>query len=538
MSTIVDRPVVENSPLPGRQEAVRLPQAARPAAQPPERPLHLWEAYALVFVSSACTLVIEILAGRLLAPYLGVSLYTWTSIIGVILAGITVGNYVGGALADRAASRALLRRLYLYSVVTVIAIIVLAPTAADRLSVTALPLMLRIVLTTVVAFLVPATILGTITPIVVKLSLHRLDDAGLTVGRIYAVSAAGSIGGTFLTGFLLIDLFGSRVIVMLVAATLLLCGLVVAPWRVARAERVLPTLVLAFLLLATPFLYAVKALPGPCATETSYFCIRTEQIRARDGRQATGVFLDRLMHSSLILDDPQYLGYEYEEAYRVLTDDRLVRDPALNLLIIGAGGYAFPRYMVAQHPQASVEVLEIDPGVVRFNQERLALPVDSPIVSHVGDARLFLNGANGPTPRNKYAVVHEDAINDVSVPYHLTTLEFHHLVKQSMTPDGLYLINLIDSGRQGRFVQAYVNTLQRAFGHIAIYALNGQIGHPGHATFVIAASDAPFSVLPIAGWTAYAPDDFARQFIARVDLILTDDHAPVDTLLQPALNDR
>lgn len=538
MATIIERPTIA---VPSRQEqqaGAPPPSRATLAARPPERPLHLWEAYALVFISSACTLVIEILAGRLLAPYLGVSLYTWTSIIGVILAGITVGNYVGGALADRAASRALLRRLYLYSVVTVIAIIVLAPTVADRLSVTALPLMLRIVLTTVIAFLVPATILGTITPIVVKLSLHRLDDAGLTVGRIYAVSAAGSIGGTFLTGFLLIDLFGSRVIIMLVAATLLLCGLVVAPWRVARAERILPALVLAFLLLATPFLYAVKALPGPCATETSYFCIRTEQIKLRDGRLATGVFLDRLMHSSLILDDPNYLGYDYQEAYRVLTDDRLARNPSLNLLVIGAGGYAFPRYMVAQHPQASVEVLEIDPGVVRFNQERLGLPTDSPIVSHSGDARLFLNGANGPAPRNKYAVIHEDAINDVSVPYHLTTLEFHRLVKQSMTPDGLYLVNLIDSGRQGRFVQAYVNTVQQVFGHVVVYALDGQVGRPGHATFVIAASDGPVQALPIAGWTAFAPDDFARQFIARVDLILTDDHAPVDTLLQPALNDR
>lgn len=244
------------------------------------------------------------------------------------------------------------------------------------------------------------------------------------------------------------------------------------------------------------------------------------------------------MHGSVILDDPGYLGYDYEQAYRVLTDDQLARDPSLDLLVIGAGGYVFPRYMAARHPQATVEVLEIDPGVVRFNQQHLALPTDSPIVSHVGDARLFLNGANGPAPRNKYKVVHEDAINDVSVPYHLTTLEFHRLVKGSMTPDGLYLVNLIDSGLQGRFVQAYVNTVRRAFANVTIYALNGQLGRPGHATFVIAASDAPLQVLPIPGWTAFTPDDFARQFIARVDLILTDDHAPVDTLLQPALNDR
>jgi spermidine synthase len=319
---------------------------------------------------------------------------------------------------------------------------------------------------------------------------------------------------------------------------LLLIGLVIAPWRVPRSERVMPTLVLCFLLLATPFLYATKALPGPCQTETSYFCIRTEQVKASDGRSATGLFLDRLMHGSVILDDPTFLGYDYEVAYRALTDDQLARDPSLNLLVIGAGGYVFPRYMAAQHPQATVEVLEIDPGVIHFNQQHLGLPVDSPIISHAGDARLFLNGANGPAPRNKYKVVHEDAINDVSVPYHLTTLEFHHLVKQSMTPDGLYLVNLIDSGLQGQFVQAYVNTVRKVFANVTIYVLDGYLGRPGHATFVIAASDAPLSNLAIPSWTAYAPDNFLNQFATRVALILTDDHAPVDTLLQPALNDR
>jgi hypothetical protein len=87
--------------------------AAPPTAPRGERPIGIWEAYALVFTASCCTLVIEILAGRILAPYLGVSLYTWTSIIGVILAGITCGNWAGGVLADRMASRGLLRRIFL-----------------------------------------------------------------------------------------------------------------------------------------------------------------------------------------------------------------------------------------------------------------------------------------------------------------------------------------------------------------------------------------------------------------------------------------
>src|SRR5689334_13872527 len=57
-------------------------------------------AYLVVFVSSCCTLILELVAGRILAPFIGVSLYTWTSIIGVVLAGISLGNYLGGRVAD------------------------------------------------------------------------------------------------------------------------------------------------------------------------------------------------------------------------------------------------------------------------------------------------------------------------------------------------------------------------------------------------------------------------------------------------------
>ncbi len=503
-----------------------------------ERPVGIWEAYALVFVASCCSLVLEILAGRILAPYLGVSLYTWTSIIGVILAGITLGNWAGGVLADRMASRGLLRRIYLYSALTVVGIVILAPTVADRISVAPIPLMLRIVLATAAAFLVPATILGTITPIVVKLSLRRLADAGATVGRIYAVSAAGSIAGTFMTGFLLIDLFGSRTTVWLVGAVLLACGLLVGPWRGARGGRAVAALSVFLFLLVSPLLVATKALPGPCQEETSYFCIRVEAVKATDGRPARGLFLDRLMHSAIVEGDPTAMGYDYERVYRAYTEEQLARDPELRLLVIGAGGYSFPRYMVAQHPQATVETLEIDPGVVRFNQEHLGLPPDSPIVTHIGDARLFLNGADGPPPRGAYQVVQGDAFNDVSVPYHLTTREFDRLVRASMTPDGIYLVNMVDSGYEGRFTQAYVNTLRAVFANVAIYALDNQIGHHGHATFVIVASDTPLSRPAVAGWTAFAPETLAARVASRSDLILTDDYAPVDTLLRPALDER
>src|SRR5437867_11707915 len=86
-----------------------------------------WIACTIVFVASFCSLVIELIAGRIMAPYIGVSLYTWTSIIGVVLAGISLGNYIGGRIADRWASSFTLGVLFLLSGVT--ALLMLLTTA-------------------------------------------------------------------------------------------------------------------------------------------------------------------------------------------------------------------------------------------------------------------------------------------------------------------------------------------------------------------------------------------------------------------------
>lgn len=290
-------------------------------------------------------------------------------------------------------------------------------------------------------------------------------------------------------------------------------------------------------LAGSPLLWVSEALPGPCQAETSYFCIRTERVTTADGRPATGLFLDRLMHSAIREDDPNALGYGYERVYQAFTEQSLARDPALRLLVIGAGGYAFPRFMAAAHPAARVEVLEIDPGVVRFNRQHLGLPADSPIVTHVGDARLFFGHGSGET-HGRYAVIQGDAFNDVSVPYHLTTREFDLLVRDSLTPDGIYLVNMIDSGREGRFVQAYVNTLYTVFSDVAVYALDGQLGRPGHTTFVIAAASRPLSAPAVPDWTIVPSATLGEHFTRRTTLVLTDDHTPVDTLLRAALDDR
>ena len=178
--------------------------------------------YAIAFIASGCTLVIELVAGRLLAPYIGVSLYTWTSVIGVILAGISIGNFLGGRLADRYPGPSVLGLTLVAASLTsfvTLGLVSLLPQFTLWM-----PLVPRILVLTTVIFFLPGCILGMITPLVVKQALTDLGHAGGLVGRVYAISTAGSLVGVYLTGFVLIAHFGTRLIVVMVAAGLLLLG--------------------------------------------------------------------------------------------------------------------------------------------------------------------------------------------------------------------------------------------------------------------------------------------------------------------------
>ena len=185
----------------------------------------LWKANAIVFSASFCVMVIELVAARILAPAIGVSLYTWTSIIGVILAGIALGNYVGGKIADKYASPTLLATVIFAGTLATLAILPLAKSVTTIQWFSSLHLMLNSTLNVLCIFFLPALILSMISPLVIKLSLADLGQTGGVVGTIYACSTAGSILGTFMTGFFFILWFGTRTTVWLVVAILFLLGI-------------------------------------------------------------------------------------------------------------------------------------------------------------------------------------------------------------------------------------------------------------------------------------------------------------------------
>ena len=213
-------------------------------------------------------MVLELVVGRIIASYVGMSLYTWTVVISVVLAGISLGNYLGGRLADRWASLRFLGGIFVLGGLSSVGVL-----AVDTLGTRMpgeWPIVVEILALTTALFFVPCVILGTISPVVAKLAVQDLAKTGSTVGKIYAAGAAGSIVGTFATGFILISWFGTYLIVWGVAVLLLTMGLLFAldsRWKLMLVSALI-------IVGGSTLIFNQGRLHSSCTRETNYFCIK------------------------------------------------------------------------------------------------------------------------------------------------------------------------------------------------------------------------------------------------------------------------
>ena len=498
------------------------------------------KAVLVVFIASFCTMVIELVAGRIMAPYVGVSLYTWTSIIGVVLAGISIGAYLGGILADRYPTTRTLGWLLLFSGLAALSISPLTGAVARMQLETSL--MLRILAVTAIIFFVPATLLGMISPVVVRLSLDRLERSGNVVGKIYAFSTLGSILGTFATGFFLISWMGTRNILLLMSLILI----VSSPFFGGAFLKRRVLMILFPLLFVSLWAVHDKAFTkqrddnSRYFTETDYFTIELKETE-KEGRPLVSVVLDNLIHSFVDLENPLHLQYGYERTYADLIAWKVKENPKFRALIIGGGGYTFPRYLEAKYPEAQIDVVEIDSRLTQLAYERLGLSRKTRIRSFNGDARWTLMNFR---EKGVYDFIFGDAFNDLSIPYHLTTKEFGAILGSLLKPDGVLIANVIDDFQKGLFMPSYVRTLEEVFGRGKVALVSDSpFETMGISTMIVAASPGNPAWKEVENMNpgncyVIVPSEVDQKLQNRSAVILTDDHAPVDNLTAPIFEER
>ena len=500
--------------------------AARRAGPGPDGggPLAAWLAIALVTGTSAAVLVLEILAGRLLAPYVGVSLETFTGIIGTILAGIAIGAWAGGAAADRVDPRRLLPVLLVLGGALAIATIPIIRVLGDGSGTGGGP---RILVLTAFGFLPSATVLSAVPPAVIKLQLRDLSTTGATVGRLSAWSTAGALFGTFFTGFVLVSTAGVTTLIVCVGLLLIVAG--VAMWLVGRAASTREMLGLGGI--AALSLVGVAAVDSPCDTQTAYYCLTVvEDPLTPSGRT---LVLDDLRHSYVDLDDPTRLEFWYIRRIADAIEIQEGSDEPIDAVYLGGGAFTVPRYVRATRPGSEQTILEIDGDLVDVVEDEIDFERGDDIEIVVGDGRLSMADLG----TDSADVVVGDAFGSRAVPFHLATEEFLADVARVVRPDGLYVANIID-GASEDFLRAETATIRRVFDHVVLVRGPGIVaGVNGNS--VVVASDAPLDVAAIEERLQLDPAPGAAEVLAGAELdayldgatILTDDFAPVDQLI-------
>jgi SAM-dependent methyltransferase len=482
---------------------------------PPPDPLAPAAAAALVCLASGAVLVLEILGVRLLAPYVGLTLETTTSIIGAVLAGIAAGAAIGGYAADRTAPRRLLAGLFvgggLLALATVPIVRAVGPGARGGGDGAAFAI-------TLMTLLPAATVLSAVTPVVVRLQLRDLAVSGTVVGRLSAWATGGALAGVFGTGFVLVPLLPVSGAVLLTGAALVLTGLALG----LRAETTTRRTAL-LVAVGTVGLGLVPFAAGsPCETETIYHCARVIEDPARP--QGRTLLLDDLRHSYVDLGDPRRLELDYARWIGDAVGAIAPTGGPLDAVWIGGGGFTLPRWLAATRPGSRSRVLEVDPELVALVRERLELRTGPALRVALGDARMTL----AREPPDSADLVVGDAFGGRAVPWHLATTEWLAEVRRVLRPGGLYALNVIDRPPLG-LLRAEAATLLAAFADVRL--VRGPDGGPG-SNYVLLASERP---LP-AGVASRARG--ARTLgrtevaaFARGAPVLTDDDAPADQLL-------
>jgi spermidine synthase len=474
---------------------------------------------ALVFGAGIGALATEITASRLLAPYFGSSTIVWANLIGIVLAALALGYWLGGRLADRRPEPRLLGLIVLGSA----AFVALIPFAAkpfldftvDGLDTASAGAVVGSFLAVLLLCAPPVVLLGMVSPFAIRLAVSSIVTAGAVAGRLYALSTAGSLVGTFLPALVLIPAIGTQRTFLVIAVVLALSSCFVLGTRYLVAPAAL-----AALLLVPPG--AIKAEEGLIHEETSFHQY-IGVVERPDGRRLLHLNEGVAVHS-LWRPDSVLTGGVWD-AFLALPP--LLGRPLERVAILGNAGGTTARALGVYYPDAEVDGVELDPAVSRVGREYFGMDDNPRLTVHDADARPFLRSSD-----ERYDLIVVDAYHQPYVPFYLATREFFRLVRAHLRPGGIVALNVATVPDDRRLVRAIGGTLAADFSQVRAWpALRFNTIVLGFADPL---SDDEFRRRLVAGPAALGS---LRRLLSRdvspievADRPWTDDRAPVEWL--------
>lgn len=495
----------------------------------------------VVFLCGAILMGLEMLGSRVLAPSFGNSIFVWGSLIGVFLSALAVGYYVGGLLADARPLRPMLGVPIAGAGLLVLAI----PHLAGPVSgLAGLGPRLGPLLAATLLFFPPTVLLGMVTPFAIRLQGASVPQLGRAAGRLYAVSTVGSIAGTLGTAFFLVPAVGVTDLLRYLGTALLLLGgglaAAGARWQVKAALAGIAALAV---LLSPLRPVDVELAPDGRLLRVLY---RKDSlyhhIRVVEGGGARYLRFDNSWQSGMSLADPAESVFPYPDYFHLAM---VLRSNIRNVLFVGLGGGQAPKRFLRDYPWVQVDVVELDPEVVRVAREYFFLPDDPRLRVVVEDGRRYLEKTD-----RRYDLIVLDAYYADAIPFHLTTREFFRLVKDRLREGGLVTANVIGAleGRRAALFHAVYRTVAEVFPERYVFPVYWSVDPSPRSmrNIILFAGNGPtLSPADIEARVEEARQMGVRQDVLRltkelyaatlplIDVpVLTDDRAPVEDLLR------
>ena len=492
-----------------------------------------WKLGILSFGSGAIIMALEIVASRILTPVFGSSTYTWGSLIGVILTGLSLGYFLGGKVADKNPTLEKICSIVFASGLFITVIPFLSPSIIE-FAITVLPgTQYTAFVATFLLLIFPSSLLGFVSPYMIKLGAKALHNLGNISGSLYAMATLGSIVGTFSTVFFILPTFEVSQIIFGLGITLIILSLI----GLKKIPKIITIGIIIILLLPWSSFSASVVLHKKhpiYETETPY-----SHLDVIDYGTIRSLFLDGVEHSAMNEDDPLALVIDYTDFFHV---GSLVNPNIQNVLFVGGGGFSGPKNFLLVYPEIKVDVVEIDPEVIKVAYEYFGLTDNPRLRIFNEDARSFLTSTS-----DSYDLIILDAYAPSHIPYHLITDEFFQVLHSKLNPDGIVISNIIGSlhGDHSELFRSIYKTMGESFPSQYVFLTEDGESNVQNIVLVAIKTDVGLdreSLLQAAiqNSISYLIDDlekenrFVSSNIKTSDVyVLTDKFSSVENLLDP-----
>lgn len=419
------------------------------------------------FIAGATGMIVELVASRILSPYLGSSNLIWTCIIGMMLAFMSIGYFIGGKISDKYPKMNLLSLFILDASIFISIIPLIEVYAIEPLSKKNISLPIIAIICSTITFGIPSLLLATASPFAVKLKEKDEKQIGQVSGKMSAISTIGSIFGTFLAGFILIPKLGVKNIILMIVVILNILSFILQEDKSIKyiIKSIIILLILVTVVLLGKKLFYQKYQDMILDTDSEYSRIWIRKLVNDSGKEYNTLEVDLGLES--IASNEKKLTSEYLKYYDLFD---YYQENTDNVLLIGGAAYTYPSYYLENFKEKKIDVVEIDPKMTELAQKYFNLDINNPnLTIYHEDGRRFLNTSN-----NKYDCILVDAFKGLNVPFQLTTVEALENEKRLLNDDGIIISNIFSAleGENSKFLRNEYTTYKKIFGNVKIFKVN------------------------------------------------------------------